>query len=90
MLGVLAHKSNEGTYRTIFSTIMRITKGATLSSPCEDDDDGMDPLPKDLANATLYTCSGAGAKGVSGSPRDSQSMRLLNDQRTSEVTTNHD
>lgn len=54
VLGLLAHVANGGSYSTIFSTIMRTTREASLSTPLEfADTSGKDPLPKYIAQATI-------------------------------------
>ncbi|CAG8043167.1 unnamed protein product [Penicillium salamii] len=52
--GVLVWLSSQGSYSSKFSTILRISQGATISVKLEKEDySGFDPLPDHIANAQL-------------------------------------
>lgn len=52
--GIIAHFINHGSYTTKYSTILRTTQRASISTNLHVDDcDGKNPLPKHLAKATV-------------------------------------
>lgn len=54
LLGMLANRANHGSYSSTFSTIMRTTRNATLSSEIRlADCSGKDPLPEYVSDATI-------------------------------------
>ncbi|KAJ9265596.1 hypothetical protein DTO195F2_1635 [Paecilomyces variotii] len=54
LLGMLANRANHGSYSSTFSTIMRTTRNATLSSEIRlSDCSGKDPLPEYVSDATI-------------------------------------
>lgn len=64
-VGLHAHVSSHGSYTSKFSTILRTTRGATLSTSIEAvDENGQDPLPKYIAKSTIALASATGADGI--------------------------
>ncbi|KAJ9300723.1 hypothetical protein DTO271G3_1887 [Paecilomyces variotii] len=54
LLGMLANRANQGSYSSTFSTIMRTTRNATLSSEIRPADcSGKDPLPEYVSDSTI-------------------------------------
>ncbi|KAJ5403013.1 uncharacterized protein N7487_008909 [Penicillium crustosum] len=54
--GILLYLSSDGSYTSKFSTILRVTRGAVISTELDTKDySGLDPLPVHIANAKLTT-----------------------------------
>ncbi|GAD98482.1 hypothetical protein ACLA_046040 [Paecilomyces variotii No. 5] len=54
LLGIVANRANQGSYSSNFSTIMRTTRNASLSSQIRlADCSGKDPLPKYISDTTI-------------------------------------
>jgi hypothetical protein len=61
ILGSICLVNNGASFSTSFSTILRVSGGASLTTPVrEKDADGRDPLPKYLAKAELSFPSSSG------------------------------
>lgn len=56
LAGSLVYLSNHGSYSSRFSTIFRVTRGATVSAEISMEDcNGLDPLPEHLVSAEMTT-----------------------------------
>jgi hypothetical protein len=61
VLGSICLVSNGASFSTSFSTILRVSREASLTTPVREvDADGCDPLPKYLAKAELSFPSSSG------------------------------
>ncbi|CAG8081645.1 unnamed protein product [Penicillium olsonii] len=72
--GILAWMSSQGSYSNKFSTILRITQGATISTELKPEDySGFDPLPDYIANAQLRPGCASKENVSETAPGDSRS-----------------
>jgi hypothetical protein len=56
LAGSLVYLLNHGSYSSKFSTILRVTRGATVSADLSMEDcNGLDPLPEHLVSARMAT-----------------------------------
>ncbi|KAL2794849.1 hypothetical protein BJX66DRAFT_337459 [Aspergillus keveii] len=76
-VGLYAHVASHGSYTSKFSTILRTTHGATLSTSIEVvDENGQDPLPRYIADSTIALASTGATGGDDGDDGASGSSGL--------------
>jgi hypothetical protein len=69
-IGVYSMWQNGACYQTVFSTFLRVTKDGNLLRLIDPADSGAEPLPKDLAKASVVLAtSSTGKRGFSISQR---------------------
>lgn len=86
-LGIIAHFTNNGSYTTKFSTILRTTQQASVSPPLKPKDcSGKDPLPDSIAKSTICLFSGKGVNDTGDNESTAELENVSHVRRASGVS----